>query len=148
MRTHYFSLYLAQNGHTLTCVVDQSKADQIHTLIDSGVAFGVYMDQKQFNPDGSELRRNTGLIVNPRQGGLLVSMSSALRIPLDKNGQPAQTQAAVHRWLEPDEQVQGEIVVPGWADRAALELPHNQPPSEPPPTPPGPRRKSENGIAT
>lgn len=136
----YYNLYLAQNGHNLSCVVTRETLTEVQQAIHNGIPFGLW-----FRLQGNVL---TGLTLNPVMGGVVCNVSPALRIPITATGQPATNSAEVAKWVEPHEQALGEVTYPGWSNQVQGKKngrSHEQPPSyepeqpavEPPPGPPG-----------
>lgn len=137
----FFNVYLSQQGGNVTAVATRDQVQEIQGSIHEGRPFGLWCRQ-----DGGVL---TGIIVNPSQGGLVLNVSPSLRIPLRSDGQMAQNEKEVAKWLEPWEQAAASIAYPAWsttAPDAAAPAPHLEAvttSAEPPPGPPG----AESAVA-
>lgn len=108
----FYQLYIAQNGASITTVVLRSTLEKVQGCIHEGRPFGIWMK--------SEGKRLTGLTINPMAGGVTLSSSPALRIPLTKQGAIAKTEGELDKYLEPKDQSRGELSFPDWRPRMGL----------------------------
>lgn len=147
MTKEHYNVYIGQGGNNMTAVMTREGVAELQRLLHEGRPFGIWIRQDK--------GRLTGFTVSPRAGGVILSISPALRIPLRKDGAVAQNQAEVDRWLEPHEQPQGELVEPDWdvlpmpreraRPRVVPEQQGEEPEAAPPPGPP--RREQRDQVA-
>lgn len=135
--SEFFQVYCAQNGANVTAVMARRDVEKLQSAINEGRPYGIWIKSAE--------GRLTGLTVNPLMGGLTLSISAAQRIPLTQDGQIAQTQASLAKWLEPADQARGKLIFPEWGKAIkgdlddALEPVREDPKPrmKPPPEPPG-----------
>ena len=129
----FFNVYVSQQGSNFSAVGTESQVRELQAAIHEGRPFGLWA-----RSDGGVL---TGITCNPSTGGLVLNLSPALRIPLRADGQVAQSQGEVAKWLEPWEQPAALVQYPAWSvarPSADQEPPHLEAVVDEAPAPPGP----------
>jgi hypothetical protein len=102
----HHQVYIGQNGSNLTVNLTAERLQQLYGLLNQPGAF--LLETEQAN------NRRTTLLLHPGAGGITVNVGGAVRIPLKGDGTPAQYQHEIAKWLEPEDQPQGQLKRLAW----------------------------------
>ena len=110
--TAYFNVYASQAGSSLTVVLDREQADLLYDAVHrTGAAVGVWITRPG---------TTTGIILVPRQGGVVLNMEQAQSIPIDAQGNVVTTEEQqIAKHVEPKDQFPGKVVAVEWSTELA-----------------------------